>query len=315
MNRLNGLLLAVLTVCLLVQGTGFAADATKAPHFTAQLEANRMRLVVDVDGKRFTCYKYGSLQKYPYFWPVNGPTSGKSVTTESSWPWPHHHSLFFGCDQVNGGNYWQDANERGQIVSQGPKITVAEGPAVTFVDDCLWRQPGKDPIIRDHRTVTISAPKPHLRTIDFEVTLDPLVDIRIGKTNHSFFSARMVPELSVDSGGTLINAQGDLAEKGTFGVASPWCDYSGTCEGITEGLAIFQNPTNRWYPSKWFTRNYGFFSPTPMYWPEGQYTEIPKGQPLTLRYRVVVHDGDVKQAGIAKLFAEYEASAKASTSR
>jgi hypothetical protein len=307
MNRSRGLLLiALLSV---VTATCLAADGAKAPRITAQLEADRMRVVVDIDGKRFTCYRYGSLQKYPYFWPVNGPTSGKSVTTESSWPWPHHHSLFFGCDQVNGGNYWQDSNERGQILSQGPKIVAAEGSSVTLTDECLWRQPGQDPIIRDQRTITISAPRADLRLIDFEVTLDPLVDIRIGKTNHSFFSARMVPELSVDSGGTLINAQGDLAEKGTFGVASPWCDYSGTCEGATEGLAIFQNPTNRWYPSKWFTRNYGFFSPTPMYWPEGQYTEIPKGQPLTLRYRVVVHDGDVTQAGVAKLFAEYEASA------
>ncbi len=310
MNRSYGFLLVVFLLAVAVPG--LAADQAKRPHVTAQLEANRMRVVVDIDGERFTCYKYGSLQKYPYFWPVNGPTSGKSVTTETSWPWPHHHSLFFGCDHVNGGNYWQDSNERGQIVSQGPKITVAEGPSVTIVDDCLWRQPGKDPIIRDRRTITISAPKPHLRLIDFEVTLDPLVDIRIGKTNHSFFSGRMVPELSVDSGGTLINARGDLAEKGTFGVASPWCDYSGTREGLTEGMAIFQNPTNRWFPSKWFTRNYGFFSPTPMYWPEGQYTELPKGQPLTLRYRVVVHDGDVTQAGVAKLFAEYEASAKAS---
>lgn len=307
MNRSRGVLVAA---CLLaVMAAPLAADGAKAPHVTARLEADRMRVVVDVDGKRFTCYKYGSLQKYPYFWPVNGPTSGKSVTTETSWPWPHHHSLFFGCDQVNGGNYWQDANERGQIVSQGPKITAAEGPSATFVDECLWRRPGQDPVIRDRRTITVSAPGPDLRFIDFEITLDPLTDIRIGRTNHSLFAARMVPELSVDSGGILVNAQGDLAEKGTFGVASPWCDYSGTREGIAEGLAIFQDPTNCWYPSPWFTRNYGFFSPTPMYWPEGEYTEIPKGRPLTLRYRVVVHDGDAREAGIATLFAEYEAPA------
>lgn len=307
MNRSRGVLVAA---CLLaVTAVPLAADGARAQRVTARLEADRMRVVVDVDGKRFTCYKYGSLQKYPYFWPVNGPASGQSVTTETSWPWPHHQSLFFGCDQVNGGNYWQESNERGQIVSQGPKIIAAEGASATFVDECLWRRPGAEPIIRDRRTITVSAPRPNLRFIDFDITLDPLTDIRIGRTNHSLFAARMVPELSVDSGGTLVNAQSDLGEKGTFGVASPWCDYSGTREGIAEGLAIFQDPTNRWYPSPWFTRNYGFFSPTPMYWPEGEYTEIPKGQPLTLRYRVVVHDGDVETAGIAKLFAEYEASA------
>jgi hypothetical protein len=305
-RRFSTLLLA----CLLVCGVA-GAPAAKEPLVAARIEASRMRLVIDVDGKQFTCYKYGSLQKYPYFWPVNGPTSGRSITTESSWPWPHHRSLFFGCDQVNGGNYWQDENERGQILSQGPRIVAASGPSVVFEDECLWRQPGQEPIIRDRRKVTISAPGPKLRVIDFEVTLDPLTDIRIGKTNHSFFSARVVPELSVEDGGTLVNAQGDLGEKGTFGVASPWCDYSGRREGVTEGLAIFQNPANRWYPSKWFTRDYGFFSPTPMYWPDGEYTKIAKGQALTLRYRVVAHDGDVNEAGIARLFEQYQTGAEA----
>jgi hypothetical protein len=100
-----------LAACLLILGVRASAGAGE-PLVTAKIEPSRMRIVVDVDGKRFTCYKYGSLQKYPYFWPVNGPISGKSITTESSWPWPHHRSLFFGCDQVNGGNYWQDSKTR-----------------------------------------------------------------------------------------------------------------------------------------------------------------------------------------------------------
>ncbi|GAF95919.1 unnamed protein product, partial [marine sediment metagenome] len=36
--------------------------------------------------------------------------------------------------------------------------------------------------------------------------------------------------------------------------------YSGTRDGITEGIAILQHPDNRWFPAKWFTRDYGFFS-------------------------------------------------------
>ena len=62
-------------------------------------------------------------------------------------------------------------------------------------------------------------------------------------------------------------------------------------QGITEGIAIIQDPDNRWYPSKWFTRDYGFFSPTPMYWLENDRLELPKAQPLTLKYRVLVHTG------------------------
>jgi hypothetical protein len=275
---------------------------------SAKIEKNQV--IVTVEGKLFTCYKFASSQKYPYFWPVNGPLSGKSITTETSEPYPHHHSLFFGCDRVNGGNYWQDVNKRGQILSQGPKIAEASGGRIVLTDTCLWKQPGKEPVVEDRRQITISAPSEKLRIIDFKITMVPLVDIEILKTNHSLFSARVVPELSVKSGGTLTNAEGNTSEKGTFGAASPWCDYSGTRDGATEGIAIFQNPTNRWFPSKWFTRDYGFFSPTPMYWLEGDKLNLAKGEKLTLEYRVVVHAGDSKTADVAELFNQYKQKAK-----
>ncbi len=236
-------------VFMLMMVCGAAVDAQSAPatppslpKLQATLEQDKV--VVTVDGRPFTCYKFARSQKYPYFWPVHGPVSNQSVTTESSEPYPHHHSLFFGCDRVNGGNYWQEGNERGQILSEGPKLIEASGSRIVFAGECLWRQPGSEPVIRDRRRVEISAPG-GLRLIDFQVTLEPLTDIRILKTNHSLFAGRVVPELGVTAGGILVNAEGATGENGTFSVASPWCDYSGTRNGITEGLAILQHPDNR----------------------------------------------------------------------
>jgi len=294
------------TASFVVLVASVGAISAQAPAGTIKAKLQENQVVVTVGGQLFTCYKFDPSQKYPYFWPVNGPASGKSITTETSEPYPHHHSLFFGCDQVNGGNYWQDTNERGQIISQGPRIVKSSGREVVFTDEGLWKQPGKEPIIRDRRQIVITAPSDSLRFIDFTISMEPLVDIRIRKTNHSLFSARVVPELGVAKGGTLVNAECLTAEKGTFGVASPWCDYYGTRAGVTEGLAILQNPGNRWYPSKWFTRDYGFFSPTPMYWLAGDQLDLPKGRNLTLSYRVVIHTGDTQKAGIAAIFDAYE---------
>jgi len=282
-TKFIGVFLIVTAWSILAPAELIAAERVSPQPVGVQLEDNQ--LVVTVGGKVFTCYKFAGSQKYPYFWPVNGPVSGKSVTTESSKPYPHHHSLFFGCDRVNEGNYWQESIERGQIISQGPKVIEASGDRVV-----------------------ITAPSKDLRFIDFEISLEPLVDICILKTNHSLFSARVVPELSVNSGGTLINAEDKTGEKGTWGVASPWCDYTGTRDGVTEGIAILQHPANRWFPAKWFTRDYGFFSPTPMFWPEGGRTELPKGQVLTLRYRVVIHTEDAKTAGIKQIFEDIRLS-------
>ncbi len=263
------------------------------------------RIIVRVDGETFTCYRFGSGQKYPYFYPVNGPGSGRSLTTESSLPYPHHRSLFFGCDRVNGGNYWQEGNERGQIVSRGP-VVAKDGPDLVQIrDDCEWRQPGNRPIIADHRDICVRAPARQLRMIDFTVTLAALTDVNIERTNHSLFAGRVEPELSVKGGGVLVNAEGAASEKGTYGVSSAWCDYSGRHCGAVEGMAIFDSPANPWFPSKWFTRDYGFFSPTPMEWlgPEGY--RLKRGTQLRLSYRVVVHAGDARQAGIRSLFEEW----------
>ncbi len=256
--------------------------------------------------KSYSTYRLEDSPKYPYFWPVNGPASGESITSELAEPYPHHHSLFFGCDKVNGGNYWQEVNARGRIASQGPKIPEAAGERVVIADECLWQRPDEPPIMRDSRRIVITAPDATLRFIDFTITLEPLVDVTILKSNHALFSARVCPELSVKGGGKLVNANGDTGEETTWGVASPWCDYSGTWDdGITEGIAIFQHPDNRWYPCKWFTRNYGFFSPTPMQWLEGGKLELPEGEELTLSYRVVVHAGDAETADIAGLYDAY----------
>ncbi len=264
------------------------------------------RWIIRVNDQTFTVYRFGSGQKYPYFFPVNGPLSGLSVTTESSLPYPHHRSLFFGCDKVNGGNYWQEGNEQGQIVSRGAVVKHGGPDKIVLADTCDWRKPGQQAVITDHRVFEISAPTPHLRFIDVYITLVASTDIRIEKTNHSLFAGRMVDELSVKSGGTLVNAQGNSAEKGTYGTPSAWCDYSGSRLGFMEGLAIFDSPKNPWYPCQWFTRDYGFFSPTPMNWLSAAGFTMARGSALLLRYRVVVHGGDAKQADSKGLYEQWK---------
>jgi len=264
---------------------------------------------VTVAGAPFTAYHFGAELKKPYLWPVMGPRSGKTVTVESiADDHPHHNSIWLGCDRVNGQNFWQPHGDLagGQIRSTGVTLVQPAGPQVHFTDTCIWQKPGAEPVIRDVRQIRVAAPSPDLRLIDVDVTLEMLVDVTIEKNNHSLFSVRMVPELSVTSGGTLVNAGRLAGEKGTFGIPSSWCDYVGTRGGVVEGVALFDHPQNPWYPSPWFTRDYGFMSPTPMFWPpDGKAFRFAKGTTLPLRYRVVVHAGDTDAARIPALFAQY----------
>lgn len=263
------------------------------------------KIDVTIDNLFFTSYVFADNEKYPFFYPVNGP-SGASVTSMRNGTYPHHSSLFFGCDKVNGGNYWQEGLERGRIVSLREDIIEYNGPRVVIENECIWSRPGAVSPIKDIRRIIISAPSKEIFCIDFEVTMEMLEDVVIEKTNHSLFSGRMDPALAVVNGGTMINAEGARGEKETFGKASAWIDFYGNRGNQTEGMAILQHPSNKWYPSPWFTRDYGFFSPTPMEWPsDGKATVLKKNEKINLKYRVLVHSGTHETARIGEQFKKY----------
>ena len=285
---------------------GFLAAS---PLTAAKIVAEKVgsKINVTVGDKYFTSYIFSDDEKYPFFFPVNGPASGGSVTSMRNAEYPHHSSLFFGCDQVNGGNYWQEGLERGRIISLNAKIAKQGGDTVIITDECIWSRPEAISPIRDTRNIIITAPDAGTRQIDVEIRMEMLTDVTILKTNHSLFSVRMAADISVLHGGTMINAEGFKNEEDTFGKKSAWIDYYGNRGTVVEGMAIFQHPSNPWFPSPWFTRDYGFMSPTPMYWPDnGSSTFLKKGTVLTLRYRVLVHTGDSKQAKISEAFAKYK---------
>jgi len=290
-------------IFLIICSLTLISVAFSQPKVTAEKVGDKIEF--RVNGNLFTSYILSDYEKYPFFFPVNGP-SNASVTSMRNANYPHHSSLFFGCDRVNGGNYWQEGLKDGQIISLRADILETGGSKAVIENECIWRRPGADAPIKDKRLITVSVPAEGKYQLDFDVTMEMLMDVTIEKTNHSLFSGRMDSDLAVINGGTMINAEGETTEKGTFGKRSAWIDFYGSRQGKTEGMAIIQHPSNKWFPAPWFTRDYGFFSPTPMYWPaDDKATVLKKGDVIKLRYRVIVHTGNHTEAGIAEEFAKY----------
>lgn len=291
-------IVSILLVVFCLSNT-FAQTKIVAQKFNSKID-------VLINNNLFTSYILSQDEKYPFFFPVNGP-SNASVTSMRNANYPHHSSLFFGCDRVNGGNYWQEGLERGQIVSIRADIIESGNDKVIIENECIWRRPNANAPIKDIRKITITAPSKEVYQIDFDVTLEMLMDVIIEKTNHSLFSGRMDADLAVINGGTMINSNGEKGEKETFGKKAAWIDFYGKRGDKQEGMAIMQHPSNEWYPAPWFTRDYGFFSPTPMYWPQNdKETNLKKGQTIKLKYRVLVHSGDTSTAKIAEQFEKYK---------
>ncbi|MBP7934724.1 MAG: PmoA family protein [Phycisphaerae bacterium] len=297
----------------LASGSVQAAAPTVAPARPAQQELGSYlyarKIWVRLGDRVFTCYRADTAQKYPYFYPVIGPASGLPLTDETGEPWPHHRSLYLGCDRVNGGNYWQDGLERGQIISRGPKLEQAKGTRIAIVDSCDWRQPDKEPILEDARRFSIVAPGPDVHLIDADITLTARTDVRIANTNHSFFSVRAARDMAPLGGGKLIDAHGRVGEKATFGQAAPWCGFEATRLGVPESIVLMHHPDNPWPDARWFTRDYGFMSPTPFQWVGEKGWTLPAGKAIRIRYRVAALKGLIDGLRVNQIYQEFVAAA------
>ncbi|MDR0390713.1 MAG: PmoA family protein [Planctomycetaceae bacterium] len=275
--------------------------------------------VRDNNNTILTSYRAHTSQKYPFFYPVAGPTSGLSLTSESGRPWPHHRSLFFGLDRVNDGNYWQGDLNQGQIISNGPSFAKDEkgkykinGSRVEISDSCVWKKPNKTPIMEDKRTFVIRLIDDKRYAIDATFTLKATTDqVIIKKSNHGLFGIRCAHDISVPGGGTLLSSNGDSGEKATLGKPANWMAFFGKRHKteITEGIAVFC-PSKATHPKfencKWFTRDYGNCSPFPMnFFSQNETLTLEKNEELQLRYCVVAFTGTPKEAELDKLWEEF----------
>lgn len=255
-----------------------------------------------------TCYRAQPQQKYPYFFPLSGPVSGLSLTSETAEPWPHHRSLFFACDRVNGGNYWQEGLERGQIVSRGPRITQSTKLSAVLEDACDWAVPGQPAQMTDLRRFTLTVRDPRLWMIDAEITWQAVVDVTIQKTNHALYSLRSATDLAPWGGGTLTSSEGVTGEAATFGKPARWCAFHGrrgpAGSGPVEGIALFEHPSNPWAPCPWFTRDYGMISPMPFNWLKEPW-KLGAGESVRVRYRTVCFAGSPDEAGLEALYRDW----------
>lgn len=234
---------------------------------------------------------------------------------------PHHRGLWFTHGDVNKVDFWM--NEKGSRGRSGvidlEKIEKVQGGKKqgTIAASFIWKTPEGEPLLREHRTMVFHS-APDVRIIDFDVTFTAMPEsVKFGDTKEGFFAIRLRDELIERKGGALVNAEGAKGMRQVWGKPSPWNDYSGTLEGKTVGVAIFDHPTNPKHPTYWHSRDYGLFAANAL----GEHDffndktrdggiTLAKGAKLRFRYRVLIHEGDAAAAGIAKRWEEYKKSVK-----
>ena len=261
-----------------------------------------------------TCYRAEVKQKYPYFYPLRALKSGLSLTAETAEPFPHHRSVFFGLDKINGANFWQNNPDKDRIMSKKLGLGECTERSAEILNECLWTPFEKDPIIADKRRFVVNIIDNETYTLDTYIEMTALTDIVVDKTNHGFFGVRTEYDLSVDGGGVLINSEGGQKQGQTHGRPAKWiASYgkrSGREDGLVEGLAIMSPPYKRspFDRNKWFTRDYGNFSPMPFdSFANDEKFLMPKNEVLHFAYRIVAFTGVPNQSFLNKQWDEFTA--------
>jgi len=315
---------AVFAVGLSLLATG-RADVT--------FEEKPDRVTVNVNGSLFTEYRHGDMPNV-YYWPLIGPGGAKmtrsfpmeKVEGEES-DHKHHRSLWFSHGLVNGVDFWSDPPSTG---GKPPKIPVGHTEHVKV----LAMEPGKDSgvlktsqkwIMPDGETalesvqlLRVYAGPETERMLDFEVTLKAgQKDVVFGDTKEGSaalriaesmrFSQRKAPGL-----GHILSSAGAADDK-VWGERASWVTMSGPIGDKPFAITFMDHPSNLRHPTRWHARVYGLFAANPFgesamdkSQPKGagDYT-LRAGQSITLKYRILITQGDASAARQNERYEEY----------
>lgn len=317
--------------------TAISAAALSGPAFgqssLGKVEVTKAdgKAIVTIDDQLFTEYVFTGHAK-PILYPIMGPHGipmtrnypmKEEVDNEAS-DHPHHKSLWYTHDDVNGVRFWLEYPRKksrfqpGRIVQRTMEI---DGHRIHTEDE--WVAPDGNVVCSDSRTISFGATAT-ARFIDFEITLRASHgDVKFGDTKEGTMAIRTNPLLRLKTDerrgnhtaqGQAINSEG-IEGKDIWGKRAKWVDYWGPIDGNTVGVAIFDHPSNPRHPTWWHARDYGLIAANPFgihnfeKKPAGTGDmTIPAGESVTFRYRFLFHEGNYMTANISAEFDRFAAT-------
>jgi hypothetical protein len=289
---------------------------------------------VEIGGKPFTTYYFGPQVSKSYMQPL---VTASGVVVTRDYPVgdklpvehvhdkgfePHQRGLYFGHGDINGSSFWVEELfaqyykdlkfKYGRMVFRS--VNVMSGGSTGAIKATFDLKGGSGEDLGEQTQSFLFRGDADARIIDCEFVIKagakPLV---FGDSKEGTFAVRLNPELDAPQG-VMHDSEGRQGESQIWGKRANWVDVSGLVDGKMVGVAILDGPGSFRHPTYWHARGYGLLAANPFglsYFlndkkADGSYT-LPAGQSVKFAYRVVIHDGDYKQARIAERYSEYEA--------
>jgi hypothetical protein len=260
-------------------------------------ERGKDRLLIQIQGKPFATYVWNDPSiKRPYFAHIRTtkgvqvtrsfpPVEGKDANDHATM----HPGLWLAFGDISGADFWRN---KGVVRHAGfVEEPVSDPQGGRFAVRNLYVAGGKT-ICEEFCRIRISV-TPHGYLIDWQSGFSGAEPFTFGDQEEMGLGVRVATDLTVTHGGVITSSDGRKNEQQVWGKQANWCDYSGKSGGVM----LIPDPGN--FRRSWFhARDYGLLVANPFgrqAFTKGEPSRVVvgKGETLTLRYGVLVHDDDL----------------------
>ena len=294
-TKLPGLLLFALVAMLCTAPRARADD----PKVT--FDAKPGRVEVSIGSQVVATYIYNDTKTLrPYFEYLktpggiqvtrnHPPVAGKDAADHPDM----HRGLWLAFGDIAGNDFWRNKGPRVVHERFVENPTAGNGRGVFAV---INRYVVGDQTLCRETTRYTFLTRPTGYVIFWDSTFTAARDdVGFGTQEEMGLGVRVATPITVKTGnGHITNSLGRTNEKGTWGHAAEWCDYTGTIDGRQVGVTLMADPAAERKP--WFhSRDYGVLVANPTGPRAGapDRLTLARGQTLRMRFAVLVHEGTV----------------------
>ena len=237
--------------------------------------------------------------------------SGDVLTEEFPADHPYHRGVFWTwhqlyIDTVSIGDGWINDGIHQEVVKT---LTEIKGGKAIFNTVVYWFSDtlaANQPFMKENTSVIVYRREPDFRKLDFEIRIISLVDnLEIGGSDDPKGYGGFCLRLNIPDNMIFTSESGKVEPQELQVTAGRWMDFSGQFGKLKEsnGITILCHPENPQFPSPWILRQKG--SMQNAVYPGRARVKMTSGVPLTLKYRLIIHNGDAQSIDLNKLQAEY----------
>lgn len=262
--------------------------------------------VDDHDAGRVVLQHNVHLGSRPYIHPLRIGGGSACLTEDSPWHHPWQHGVQTCFVGVNGCDFWtypgtKPGQTLGTIETDASRI-ITRDPHRWGVD-ARWRHANGGVMLFDRQEWTLCpgadadrADGPEQMLLDLVWTLQAMMDVEIAQHAYGGLFIRM--PFRAMTGASVLSSEGKRDDDTEQQQAS-WLAFSmpvevARGEAVCAGMVVFDHPTNDGHPSHWRVDQQRGINPSPCI---AAPLQLATGEAMTLRYRVLLHFGEVVTAG------------------